>query len=196
MTRSRVCLPSWQYIFKCKKNPFWCFQVSHSVHFFLARRKKTRGKKRWISPHALGASILESWRLSQTSPELHQPMLWGPSNAWVHFVQFYDHSYCFQFLHFSVHHLLLYITFLKLLLTLQMFFFLSLVMDVQAFERLLGPCMDIMKRNIANYEEQLVTLFGSSTEIEQQSVRDGTNGPWICGWKKKMLVWMLFFIIT
>uniref|UniRef100_A0A3Q3WFK1 Cyclic nucleotide-binding domain-containing protein n=1 Tax=Mola mola TaxID=94237 RepID=A0A3Q3WFK1_MOLML len=36
-----------------------------------------------------------------------------------------------------------------------------LVMDVKAFERLLGPCMDIMKRNIANYEEQLVTLFGS-----------------------------------
>uniref|UniRef100_A0A673HZR0 cAMP-dependent protein kinase type II-beta regulatory subunit-like n=1 Tax=Sinocyclocheilus rhinocerous TaxID=307959 RepID=A0A673HZR0_9TELE len=34
-----------------------------------------------------------------------------------------------------------------------------LVMDVQAFERLLGPCMDIMKRNIANYEEQLITLF-------------------------------------
>uniref|UniRef100_A0A3Q3F902 Protein kinase cAMP-dependent type II regulatory subunit beta n=1 Tax=Labrus bergylta TaxID=56723 RepID=A0A3Q3F902_9LABR len=44
-----------------------------------------------------------------------------------------------------------------------------LVLDVKAFERLLGPCMDIMKRNIANYEEQLVTLFGSSTEIEQQS---------------------------
>ncbi|TNN82076.1 cAMP-dependent protein kinase type II-beta regulatory subunit [Liparis tanakae] len=44
-----------------------------------------------------------------------------------------------------------------------------LAMDVQAFERLLGPCMDIMKRNIANYEEQLVTLFGSSTEIEQHS---------------------------
>uniref|UniRef100_A0AAQ4PBG1 Endoplasmin n=1 Tax=Gasterosteus aculeatus aculeatus TaxID=481459 RepID=A0AAQ4PBG1_GASAC len=44
-----------------------------------------------------------------------------------------------------------------------------LAMDVQAFETLLGPCMDIMKRNIANYEEQLVTLFGSSTEIEQQS---------------------------
>uniref|UniRef100_A0A3B5KG29 Protein kinase cAMP-dependent type II regulatory subunit beta n=1 Tax=Takifugu rubripes TaxID=31033 RepID=A0A3B5KG29_TAKRU len=44
-----------------------------------------------------------------------------------------------------------------------------LVMDVKAFERLLGPCMDIMKRNIANYEEQLVTLFGSSTEIEQRS---------------------------
>uniref|UniRef100_A0A8B9L8R9 Protein kinase cAMP-dependent type II regulatory subunit beta n=1 Tax=Astyanax mexicanus TaxID=7994 RepID=A0A8B9L8R9_ASTMX len=44
-----------------------------------------------------------------------------------------------------------------------------LVMDVQAFERLLGPCMDIMKRNIANYEEQLVTLFGSQTEIEEPS---------------------------
>ncbi|TNN85547.1 cAMP-dependent protein kinase type II-alpha regulatory subunit [Liparis tanakae] len=29
-----------------------------------------------------------------------------------------------------------------------------LVVDVQAFERLLGPCMDIMKRNISQYEEQ------------------------------------------
>lgn len=44
-----------------------------------------------------------------------------------------------------------------------------LVMDVKAFERLLGPCMDIMKRNIANYEEQLVTLFGSNTDIEEQN---------------------------
>ncbi|TSM52248.1 cAMP-dependent protein kinase type II-beta regulatory subunit [Bagarius yarrelli] len=44
-----------------------------------------------------------------------------------------------------------------------------LVMDVQAFERLLGPCMDIMKRNIANYEEQLITLFGSQMEIEEPS---------------------------
>lgn len=57
-----------------------------------------------------------------------------------------------------------------------LFFFLS-AMDVKAFERLLGPCMDIMKRNIANYEEQLVTLFGSSTEIEQQSAWDSSNGP-------------------
>ncbi|XP_053497776.1 cAMP-dependent protein kinase type II-beta regulatory subunit isoform X2 [Ictalurus furcatus] len=45
-----------------------------------------------------------------------------------------------------------------------------LVMDVQAFERLLGPCMDIMKRNIANYEEQLITLFGSQMEIDEPSV--------------------------
>ncbi|XP_007499885.1 cAMP-dependent protein kinase type II-alpha regulatory subunit [Monodelphis domestica] len=40
-----------------------------------------------------------------------------------------------------------------------------LVMDVQAFERLLGPCMDIMKRNISNYEEQLVKMFGSSVDL-------------------------------
>ncbi|XP_051739975.1 cAMP-dependent protein kinase type II-beta regulatory subunit [Ctenopharyngodon idella] len=42
-----------------------------------------------------------------------------------------------------------------------------LVLGVQAFERLLGPCMDIMKRNIANYEEQLITLFGSHIAIEE-----------------------------
>ncbi|XP_061679016.1 cAMP-dependent protein kinase type II-beta regulatory subunit isoform X1 [Syngnathoides biaculeatus] len=43
-----------------------------------------------------------------------------------------------------------------------------LVMDVKAFERLLGPCMDIMKRNIANYEEQLLALFGSGAEMEKR----------------------------
>uniref|UniRef100_A0A8C7WGY5 cAMP-dependent protein kinase type II regulatory subunit n=1 Tax=Oncorhynchus mykiss TaxID=8022 RepID=A0A8C7WGY5_ONCMY len=40
-----------------------------------------------------------------------------------------------------------------------------LVMDVQAFERLLGPCMDIMKRNVVSYDEQLAALFGSNTGI-------------------------------
>ncbi|KAG1973778.1 protein kinase, cAMP-dependent, regulatory, type II, alpha A [Pimephales promelas] len=40
-----------------------------------------------------------------------------------------------------------------------------LVIDVQAFERLLGPCKEIMKRNIAHYEEQLVALFGSSVDL-------------------------------
>lgn len=40
-----------------------------------------------------------------------------------------------------------------------------LVMDVQAFERLLGPCKEIMKRNISHYEEQLVALFGSSMDL-------------------------------
>ncbi|XP_043979081.1 cAMP-dependent protein kinase type II-alpha regulatory subunit-like isoform X3 [Gambusia affinis] len=41
-----------------------------------------------------------------------------------------------------------------------------LVIDVQAFERLLGPCMDIMKRNISQYEDQLVALFGSSDDLK------------------------------
>lgn len=36
------------------------------------------------------------------------------------------------------------------------------VLDVHAFERLLGPCMDVMKRNITDYEDQLVKIFGSS----------------------------------
>lgn len=40
-----------------------------------------------------------------------------------------------------------------------------LVIDIQAFERLLGSCKEIMKRNIAHYEEQLVALFGSSMDL-------------------------------
>ncbi|XP_058486970.1 protein kinase, cAMP-dependent, regulatory, type II, alpha, B [Solea solea] len=39
-----------------------------------------------------------------------------------------------------------------------------LVIDVRAFERLLGPCMDIMKRNFSQYQDQLVALFGSSVD--------------------------------
>ncbi|XP_014274249.1 cAMP-dependent protein kinase type II regulatory subunit [Halyomorpha halys] len=35
-------------------------------------------------------------------------------------------------------------------------------LDVDAFERLLGPCMDIMKRNFETYEAQLNQLFGKS----------------------------------
>lgn len=47
------------------------------------------------------------------------------------------------------------------------FVFLNLsVIDIQAFERLLGPCMDIMKRNISQYEDQLVALFGSSDDLK------------------------------
>ncbi|KAM6981269.1 protein kinase, cAMP-dependent, regulatory, type II, alpha, B [Aplochiton taeniatus] len=41
-----------------------------------------------------------------------------------------------------------------------------LMIDVQAFERLLGPCKEIMKRNITNYEDQLVALFGSSVDLK------------------------------
>lgn len=43
-------------------------------------------------------------------------------------------------------------------------FFLS-VLDVHAFERLLGPCMDILKRNIDGYEEQLDKLGISHAEL-------------------------------
>lgn len=39
------------------------------------------------------------------------------------------------------------------------------VLDVAAFERLLGPCMDIMKRNFEHYEEQLMQLFGTTMNI-------------------------------
>ncbi|XP_065226682.1 cAMP-dependent protein kinase type II regulatory subunit-like [Planococcus citri] len=38
-------------------------------------------------------------------------------------------------------------------------------LDVEAFERLLGPCMDIMKRNIDDYENQLVKIFGSTCNV-------------------------------
>ncbi|CAH0551066.1 unnamed protein product [Brassicogethes aeneus] len=40
-------------------------------------------------------------------------------------------------------------------------------LDVEAFERLLGPCMNIMKRNINDYEEQMLKIFGS-----KQNIRD------------------------
>ncbi|KAK3801282.1 hypothetical protein RRG08_067085 [Elysia crispata] len=39
------------------------------------------------------------------------------------------------------------------------------ILDVHAFERLMGPCMDIMKRNIDNYESQLTAIFGGKTNI-------------------------------
>lgn len=39
------------------------------------------------------------------------------------------------------------------------------VLDVKAFERLMGPCMDVMKRNINEYEEQLAAIFGHQVNI-------------------------------
>lgn len=39
------------------------------------------------------------------------------------------------------------------------------VLDVAAFERLLGNCKDIMMRNEEYYEEQLQTVFGSRTNV-------------------------------
>jgi len=38
------------------------------------------------------------------------------------------------------------------------------VLDVAAFERLMGPAMDIMKRNIAYYDDQMTKIFGSTAE--------------------------------
>lgn len=44
-------------------------------------------------------------------------------------------------------------------------YFARVVIDVDTFERLLGPCMDIMKRNIDDYESQLIKIFGSKSNI-------------------------------
>jgi cAMP-dependent protein kinase regulator len=38
-------------------------------------------------------------------------------------------------------------------------------LDVHAFERLLGPCMVVMQRNIKDYEQQVVKLFGSKAGL-------------------------------
>ncbi|XP_055338013.1 cAMP-dependent protein kinase type II regulatory subunit-like isoform X2 [Paramacrobiotus metropolitanus] len=39
-------------------------------------------------------------------------------------------------------------------------------LDVKAFERLLGPCVEIMKRNIDRYRHQLERVFGQSHLLE------------------------------
>ena len=36
---------------------------------------------------------------------------------------------------------------------------------MEAFERLLGPCMEIMKRNTAAYEEDMIRVFGGKDLI-------------------------------
>jgi len=41
------------------------------------------------------------------------------------------------------------------------------VLKVDSFERLLGPCMKVMKRNIENYEQQLMQLFGTSLDLSE-----------------------------
>ncbi|XP_037498514.1 cAMP-dependent protein kinase type II regulatory subunit isoform X2 [Rhipicephalus sanguineus] len=38
-------------------------------------------------------------------------------------------------------------------------------LDVSAFERLLGPCKEIMMRNIDQYEEQMVQAFGTKVNV-------------------------------
>jgi cAMP-dependent protein kinase regulator len=47
-------------------------------------------------------------------------------------------------------------------------------LDVEAFERLLGPCMEIMKRNAEGYEKQLLQIFGSKNNITD--IRDLKKG--------------------
>lgn len=45
------------------------------------------------------------------------------------------------------------------------------ILDVDAFERLLGPCVTIMQKNIPDYEQQLRKLFGdkfSLADIEKK----------------------------
>lgn len=39
------------------------------------------------------------------------------------------------------------------------------VLEVGAFERLLGPCKEVMQRNFHHYEEQLMQLFGTTLDI-------------------------------
>ncbi len=39
------------------------------------------------------------------------------------------------------------------------------ILDVDAFERLLGPCVKIMQKNIPDYEEQLRKLFGNQFNL-------------------------------
>ena len=38
-------------------------------------------------------------------------------------------------------------------------------LDREAFERLLGPCMDVMKREMQNYETELQKVFGTDVNI-------------------------------
>jgi len=40
------------------------------------------------------------------------------------------------------------------------------VLDIGAFERLLGPCVEIMQRNVTNYESQLTELFGEQLSLD------------------------------
>lgn len=41
------------------------------------------------------------------------------------------------------------------------------VLDVESFERLLGPCLDIMSRNISEYENQLKSVFGTLENLPE-----------------------------
>ena len=40
-------------------------------------------------------------------------------------------------------------------------------LDREAFERLLGPCMDVMKREMHHYEQELQKVFGADVHIDE-----------------------------
>ena len=59
-----------------------------------------------------------------------------------------------------------------------------LVLDALAFERLLGPCMDIMKRNEETYKEMLANAFNRKVKIIQNMIYiynyiEGQSGKWL-----------------
>ncbi|KAF6021181.1 Pka-R2 [Bugula neritina] len=41
----------------------------------------------------------------------------------------------------------------------------AVFLAVEAFERLLGPCMDIMRRNMVAYDEDMIRAFGGKDKI-------------------------------
>ena len=45
------------------------------------------------------------------------------------------------------------------------------VLNVEAFERLLGPCLDVMRRRLDDYEEELKRLFGVDVRPELLQLR-------------------------
>ena len=72
------------------------------------------------------------------------------------------------------------------------------VVKVDSFERLLGPCMDVMKRNIENYEQQLIQLFGSAldlSELRQWRRKAGASMMIIHQPKKKELYISLLLLL-
>lgn len=40
-----------------------------------------------------------------------------------------------------------------------------LALDVLAFERLLGPCLEVMRRNLASYDDDMNRAFGGKDKI-------------------------------
>ena len=78
----------------------------------------------------------------------------------------------FLFWKWKIQFFLLYI--LKILILFLKFF---QVLDALAFERLLGPCMGIMKRNERELQEMMRRTFGSKVHIDCQNSANTTIKP-------------------